>query len=309
MALSSHLWMERVPSESRWSRLRRNTLAGYALFSVKAFYISRVTAIVQSGRVTSNTRILLNLMLGNMSKSLTQSCQRHYYVNPMLNTLVLPLRALTQTCTRQKIKNQCFFLFGQCCCLRLSSERTAAPVDSFTLFFTNLLSICDKVIKFSHRGFCGGTGDGCNILLQENLCPEDVQALLPQNTLLQQTCRSVWVGCAVAAFTACTAKSFLKTPQNSPKILFVCVCVCVGADAGGSISSLCVQSSRRLWGSPPLQFSSHTRSRTNSTVHRPSGRTPSGGAQTTRLTDLRRRRHALTVHSPSRTLAALKVHT
>lgn len=67
-------------------------------------------------------------------------------------------RTHTNVHTPEYQKPVCFFLFGQCCCLRLSSERTAAPVDSFTLFFTNLLSICDKVIKFSHRGFCGGRG-------------------------------------------------------------------------------------------------------------------------------------------------------
>lgn len=142
--------MERVPSESRWSRLRRNTLAGYALFSVKAFYISRVTAIVQSGRVTSSTRILLNLMLGNMSKSLTQSCQEALLCQ---SDAKYPCASSARTHTNVHMpENQkpVFFLFGQCCCLRLSSERTAAPVDSFTLFFTNLLSICDKVIKFSH---------------------------------------------------------------------------------------------------------------------------------------------------------------
>lgn len=94
------------------SRSRRNALAGYGLFSVKPFYVSRVTAIVQRGRVTSNTRILLNLMLGNMSKSLTQSCQGHYCIKS-----VAKYPCASSACTHTNVhtteyqKKQCFFFF------------------------------------------------------------------------------------------------------------------------------------------------------------------------------------------------------
>lgn len=111
-----------------------NRSSSMCCFLWKPFYISRVAAIVQRRRVTSNTRILLNLMLGNMSKSLTQSCQRHYYLK---SDSKYPCASSADTHTNVHLPNyhrkNCFWS-RQCCCFTLNAEKNIVAV-TFFLFY------------------------------------------------------------------------------------------------------------------------------------------------------------------------------
>lgn len=151
----SHLWMVRLHQ----SRLRRNALAGYALFSVKPFYISRVTAIVQRGRVTSNTRILLNLMLGNMSKSLTQSCQGHYCIK---SAAKYPCASSVRTNANVRMpeyQKPNGFLIGLGCCFKFEPWKTHCSRD-FLFFLRTCWAFVTKSSNFHTETSVRGGGGG-----------------------------------------------------------------------------------------------------------------------------------------------------
>lgn len=159
---------------------------------------------------------------GKHVKSLTQSCQRHYYVNPSLNTLVLPLCALAPTPEYQKP----IVCLDNVAVGGLAGQRHAASVHRVTFFFTHFLSVCDRHQIFTPREvlMCPGyfaagepfTPRACGLFSRRTPdCGRLAQVLLS--------------ACAVAGFTACTASGFLKTSQKSA------LCVGGGGERGGSL--------------------------------------------------------------------------